>query len=237
MTKFTKITRQFLMTLMLTIPVSVSSAAELQSHDSIENAVHQHILKTIGTNSKNIEVQLNTLDSRLRLDACDHPLETLIRGTGAKVGRIAVAVKCNSPKPWKFFLGATVRQFGDVVVAKQGIPRGTVLSRNDVRLEQTELTNLRQGYFDNVDDVVNMVTKRTLVAGKTITPNSVNSKQLVSRGDKVTIRAVLSGLEVRMHGEALADGANGERIAVKNLNSQRIINAVVTSQGIVTVAM
>ncbi|MBL1294207.1 MAG: flagellar basal body P-ring formation protein FlgA [Thiotrichales bacterium] len=237
MTKNTKITYRFLTMLTLVLPLSVNSATTLQSHDSIEKAVYQHIIKKTGADNKNTEVQLNTLDPRLRLNACGHPLETSIRGAGAPLGRIAVAVKCSSPKPWKFYLGATVRQFDNIVVAKQGIPRGTVLSKNDIHLEKKELTNLRHGYFNSLDDVINMVAKRTLVGGKAITPNSVNRKQLISRGEKVTIRAILSGVEVRMYGEALADGANGERIAVKNLNSHRIINAVVTSQGIVTVTL
>ncbi|MBL1433318.1 MAG: flagella basal body P-ring formation protein FlgA [Gammaproteobacteria bacterium] len=221
----------------LIMPLGAYSANPLQSHESIEKAVHQHILTQIDGENANIEVELNQIDSRLSLQQCDQPLQTEVRGVGELRGRIAIAVKCSSPKAWKFYLGATVRQFGNIVVAKQGIPRGTVLSIPDVRLDYTELSQLRQGYYQNINDVVGMVAKRTLSADKAISPNAVNRKQLVNRGDKVTIRAILSGVEVRMVGEALADGANGERISVKNLNSNRIINAVVTSNGIVTVTL
>ena len=221
----------------LIMPLPAHADEKMQSHEAIENAVYRHINERISGNNTNIEIELSSIDKRLRLQQCDEPLETTVRGVGVLRGRIAVAVKCNSPKPWKFYLGATVRQFGNTVVAKQGIPRGTVLSRNDVRLHYTELTQLRQGYYQSIDDVIGMVAKRTLNAENPITPSAVNRKRLVNRGDKVTIRAVLAGIEVRMVGEALANGANGERISVKNLSSNRIINAVVISQGIVSVIL
>ena len=74
-------------------------------------------------------------------------------------------------------------------------------------------------------------------SGKIISPRAVNRRQLVNRGDKVIIKAVVEGIEVRMNGEAMGNGANGERISVKNLSSNRIINAVVTAQGIVSVIL
>ncbi len=231
--------------IMLSIPCLAHSSEQLQevqgvqSHASIEKAVFQHINEQLSSDGLDIdiEIELNQIDKRLRLQQCDQPLATTVRGAGKLRGRIAVAVKCSSPKPWKFYLGATVRQFGKIIVAKQGIPRGTVLSRNDIHLKYTELTQLRQGYYQHIDAIVGMVAKRTLSGGKPIGSHAVNRRQLINRGDKVTIRAVLAGIEVRMIGEALANGANGERISVKNLSSNRIIKAVVTSQGVVTVTL
>ncbi|MBL4852002.1 MAG: flagellar basal body P-ring formation protein FlgA [Gammaproteobacteria bacterium] len=229
--------------IMLSMPYLAHSSEQLQeaqgvqSHASIEKAVFQHINEQLSSDGLDIEIELNRVDKRLRLQQCDQPLATTVRGIGELRGRIAIAVKCSSPKPWKFYLGATVRQFGKIVVAKQGIPRGTVLSHSDIHLKYTELTQLRQGYYQHIDDIVGMVTKRTLSGGKPIGPHTVNRRQLVNRGDKVTIRAVLAGIEVRMVGEALANGANGERISVKNLSSDRIIKAVVTSQGVVSVRL
>ncbi len=221
----------------LAIPLATHSAEPLQSHESIEKAIYQHISQHIGDNTTNVEITLNPIDNRLRLRQCNKPLETTVRGVGELRGRIAVAVKCSSPKPWKFYLGATVRLFDNIVVAKRGIPRGAMLSGDDIHLQYTELTQLRQDYYQRIDDVIGMVTKRTLSKGKPIGPHAISSKRLVTRGDKVTIRAVLAGIEVRMHGEALSDGANGERISVKNISSNRIISAIVTSPGIVSVVL
>ncbi len=229
--------------IVLAIPCLAHSTEQLQevqgvqSHASIKKAVFQHINEQLNDDGLDIEIELNRIDKRLRLQQCDKPLATTVRGIGELRGRIAIAVKCSGPKPWKFYLGAMVRQFGNIVVAKQGIPRGTVLSHSDIHLKYTELTQLRQGYYEHIDDIVGMVTKRTLSGGKPIGPHAVNRRQLVNRGDRVTIRAVLAGIEVRMVGEALANGANGERISVKNLSSDRIIKAVVTSQGVVTVTL
>ena len=219
------------------MPLASVSATELQSHQSIKEAVSQYIRELAGDSGNDMKIELGSLDNRLRLPQCAEPMETTLRGTGELIGRIAIAVSCSRPKRWKFYLGAIVRQFGNTVVAKQGIPRGTVLSRDDLQLEYIELTQLHRGYYQQIKHVEGMVAKRALVAGKPIGPSAVNQKQLVTRGDKITIRAIFAGVEVRMHGEALADGANGERISVKNLSSDRIINAVVTAQGIVSVVL
>ena len=224
-------------TAILVMPINTALATSLQSPASIKNAVSDYILGQIGEGKNDFEIELDSIDNRLRLQQCSAPLDTTVRGRGALRGRIAIAVSCTQPKRWKFYLGATVREFGNVVVSKQGIPRTTVLSVDDVELKYQELTPLRQGYYSSIDDIAGMVAKRTLLAGKPITPRALNRRQLVNRGDKVTIRATVSGIEVRMSGEALANGANGERISVKNLSSNRIINAVVTAQGIVSIVL
>jgi flagella basal body P-ring formation protein FlgA len=57
----------------------------------------------------------------------------------------------------------------------------------------------------------------------------------VSKGDQVVISARNSGLNVRMPGEALSNGAPGEQIRVRNLGSHRIIKARISGPGQVEV--
>jgi flagella basal body P-ring formation protein FlgA len=58
---------------------------------------------------------------------------------------------------------------------------------------------------------------------------------LVKRGSKVEIIANFDGLDVRMRGEALADGGRGDRIRVKNLSSGRVVTGTVSGSGVVHV--
>ena len=210
---------------------------QYQSKESITQAVSVYLQDHIGGKGNQIEIELNSIDDRLRLIQCKAPLDIDLRSPTTKRGRVAIAVSCSEPKRWKFYLGAMVREYGKAIIAKASIPRNTVLSAADVELKDIELTNLHQGYYESIDDIVGMVTKRILASGKIISPRAVNRRQLVNRGDKVIIKAVVEGIEVRMNGEAMANGANGERISVKNLSSNRIINAVVTAQGIVSVIL
>jgi flagella basal body P-ring formation protein FlgA len=58
---------------------------------------------------------------------------------------------------------------------------------------------------------------------------------LVKRGDTVTITTSNPNLAIAMQGTALMDGAQGQRIRVKNTTSNRVISGVVTKAGVVSV--
>lgn len=222
--------------LICTLPFS-ARATELQDPQSIRAAVDRFVSEHVSNTAEKIEVEINDLDKRLRLPRCGQALEPFMSNPKELRGRIAVGVRCNGPKPWKLYVGAYVRHYGDLLVAKQALPRGAVLTAADLKVERAELTQLHQGYYQTMADAIGMVTKRSLAAGKAITPDAVDSKRLVQRGDRVTIEAKYGGIEVRMRGEAMRDGSNGERISVKNLSSERIIEGIVTSQGVVSVVM
>ena len=70
-----------------------------------------------------------------------------------------------------------------------------------------------------------------------MTPRVLEAPRLVRRGERVTITARADGIDVRMAGKALMDGTAGERIRVRNINSDRVIEATVASPGMVEVQM
>jgi flagella basal body P-ring formation protein FlgA len=59
----------------------------------------------------------------------------------------------------------------------------------------------------------------------------VESQKLVKRGQQVVLLAQTSSIIVKMSGKAMADGAAGEKIKVKNLSSDRVIEGIVTENG------
>jgi flagella basal body P-ring formation protein FlgA len=59
--------------------------------------------------------------------------------------------------------------------------------------------------------------------------------KIIKRGERVMITAAKSGIGIRMNGIAQSDGNRGQVIRVKNQNSERVINAIVTGIGEVTV--
>jgi flagella basal body P-ring formation protein FlgA len=65
----------------------------------------------------------------------------------------------------------------------------------------------------------------------------VKASAAIRKGDSVVIRAVAGSLVVRMKGLALQEGAVGKQIQVRNVQSRRIIRAIVTGPGQVEVPM
>ena len=68
-------------------------------------------------------------------------------------------------------------------------------------------------------------------------PLHLQQAEVVSKGDQVVISAASASINVRMPGEALANGAPGEQIRVRNLSSSRVIRARVKAPGQVQVDM
>jgi flagella basal body P-ring formation protein FlgA len=59
--------------------------------------------------------------------------------------------------------------------------------------------------------------------------------QHVERGAAVTMIYAADGLSLTLRAKALASGAQGDVIAVQNLQSKRVVNAVVSGPSQVTV--
>jgi flagellar basal body P-ring formation protein FlgA len=58
---------------------------------------------------------------------------------------------------------------------------------------------------------------------------------LVRRGDPVMMQLHSANFVIRASGRALSNGAAGERVAVENLTSKRVVHGIVTDDGRVTV--
>lgn len=213
-------------------------ASGIQSLDSIREAVRTFLLEEAAEEAQqDLQVTVGQLDPRLRLQACDTPLETFFLRGGRRIGNVTVGVECNGTKPWSLYVQAKVQMMADVVVARRPLPRGSVITLDDVALEKRDLSQLNAGYLTDLERVVGMTLKHAVRAGLALTPTLVDAPVAIRRGQTVTILARQGGLEVRMEGEALADGAVGELIRVRNRSSELAIQAEVIAPGVVQVRM
>jgi flagella basal body P-ring formation protein FlgA len=105
------------------------------------------------------------------------------------------------------------------------------LKQSDLELSKTNISRLNRGYFTDLKEVVGMQLKRRFRRGEIITPHMVKAPKIVKRGDIVPLVAKKDRFYVKMKGKALMNGAEGERIRVKNLSSSRIIEGKVQKNG------
>lgn len=213
-------------------------AAPFQDHASIRQTAEQFISDLVQANyGQTPEVHASKLDARLRLSRCDEPLEAFQPPGGKTIGNITVGVRCNSAKSWSLYVPVKVSIYDKVVAAARPLARGDIINSGDVKLVERDLAQLQSGYFSDPDEVSGMEVTRTISLDAALTNNLVKSPLQVRRGQQVILVANSGGLEVRMSGEALADGAAGDRIKVRNLSSKRVVDGTVTSATTVLVAM
>jgi len=86
-----------------------------------------------------------------------------------------------------------------------------------------------------MENLIGKQLKRRLPQNRIVKANYVKAQTLVKRGEIVNIVAKNSGYSVKMSGTAMSSGAKGERIQVKNLSSQRVIEGTVIETGIVSI--
>lgn len=214
------------------------SAAELQTTSSIRDAAARFLrAHQPHVSGGNLQVTVDDLDPRLRLPRCPVPLQTFLPPGGKSLGNTSVGVRCTGARPWTIYVPARVALYGKVLVAARALPRGTPLGAGDFRLARRDLNSLAYGYVTNPKNVLGKRARRLIPAGAALTPETLESPPLVRRGQQVTLLAQVGGLEVRMAGTALADGADGVDIKVRNLSSKRVVEGTVVAAGVVRVRL
>jgi flagella basal body P-ring formation protein FlgA len=208
-------------------------ASEYQSHDSIQDAAKYHVLDALDDDAAGVTATSGRLDSRLRLAQCNQPLDTFTPYGRKNSHRVTVGVRCNGSVSWTLFVPVTLTDERMVVVANRQLPRGTIVTADDIKLEIRDVARLHKGYMTKTNQVLGKKLKRSVQNSAIMNPSQLTIQHAVKKGSQVTILAQIGLLQVRMPGKALGNGAIGERIKVENNSSSRQIEVTVISPGIV----
>lgn len=204
----------------------------------IESSVKEFIVDE-QADAEGINVQVNSLDKRLRLKACDNPLETFWSPGSRKLGRVTVQVLCDYPHPWRIHVQATVSLEGSVWVLAKGVRRGEMLNRSVLKEETVTVGGNNSSYRNVVDPVVNIEPwlgyefSQRVRAGSVLTEAMLAPATVINKGEAVLITYETAGLQLQTKGVALSDGARGRFVRVKNISSGNTIDAVVVDRGLV----
>lgn len=129
---------------------------------------------------------------------------------------------------------AGLSAIGPVVAANADLPRGTIITPDDLQLVERELGDLRSPFF-HPDELVGRVVTRNLRRGDVLGDNMVEIPPAVKRGDVVSISIQRGPLALTALGVARRDGKPGESIPVRNNDSQRDVLCRVLGPGNVRV--
>ncbi|NOX92378.1 MAG: flagellar basal body P-ring formation protein FlgA [Gammaproteobacteria bacterium] len=220
--------------LLMTPVIAANQSTEILRQSVLDFLQIQTAKRATG---QDIEISVGRIDPRLKLVACQKT-PTAFLAAGAKLqGKLTVGLRCVDPKPWTVYVPAQIKIFADVIATAQPLLRGNEISAADIIFVRQEISQLRSGYFTKTNAVIGKILTRNLAAGHAITPKRIKAAILVRRGEKVTIVATVGMLKVKGKGKALKDAARGELVSVRNSQSKRIIQGIVTKPGTVNVQM
>ncbi|MFM7272813.1 MAG: flagellar basal body P-ring formation chaperone FlgA [Gammaproteobacteria bacterium] len=194
-------------------------------------AVEQKLAESgVARGARRSEVEAGAIDSRLALGSCATP-PTVDVDLSRLSSRLNARVRCAGPSPWSLYIPVTLRIYRDVVVADRALPRGTILSASDLRVEERDSLAANQPVLERIEDAVGQGLRRPLAPNTILGPAALESPVLVRRGERITVSVRSGGISVSTVAEALRDGRKGERIQARNLQSRRTIDLTFTGAG------
>jgi flagella basal body P-ring formation protein FlgA len=213
------------------------AAAPVQDHQSIQEAARRHVLKQLSNTREGVTLSVGRLDSRLQLARCKTPLKTFSPPGKRRSAKQTIGVRCSGEQPWTLYVPVTVRVQKMVLVASRGLPRGSIIGADDIRIEERDIKRLHRGYLSDPERVLGKTLKRTVQENSVILPGQVALPRAIKRGSEVVILGTSGALTVRMTGKALASGSKGDRIRVLNKSSKRKVEAIIIAPGVVQVTL
>jgi flagellar basal body P-ring formation protein FlgA len=128
-----------------------------------------------------------------------------------------------------------VRVRARVMQMAKAVPYGAVLRAEDLGEAVCDIEDGRTDYVRDAGEAVGLSAKRALLPGDLLNRAWLKEDPLVRSGSTVRCLEQSGGLRVETLARALQSGKLGDRIRVRNIDSDRTITAVVTGQGEVRV--
>lgn len=101
-----------------------------------------------------------------------------------------------------------------VAVASERIQRGTVLTRDHIRLENRKLFRHHRGFYTDLTSLEGQLTTQVIPLGRVMGPGMIKNNPDVRRGEAVSVCILRGNVTLTMEGFAREDGYNGQRLRV-----------------------
>lgn len=129
----------------------------------------------------------------------------------------------------------TAQETHQAAVLTRAVARGEVLRDSDVALERRPKHEVQADAVRDPAAAIGMALQHTLRPGQVIRSTDLTRPQLVKRAEPVMIVYEVPGISLTARGKAEENGSLGDTVNVLNVQSKRVIQAVVSGPGRVTV--
>ncbi|WP_249979041.1 flagellar basal body P-ring formation chaperone FlgA [Vreelandella olivaria] len=200
-----------------------------QANDqALVEAVHQFLYQE--SQAVGQEVLIDISPPSPHLPTCIEPEPFFPNANQSPIGRVSVGVRCGENRRQVRYIQAQIDIIGSYMVASRDINRGTVITSDMLSQREGNLGDLAAQALTSQEEIIGMVAQRPIRSGSTFQAHFLQAPHLVERGQRVTVIAEGAGFRVSREGEALENGAQGERIRVR-FDTREIVSARVTGQG------
>jgi flagella basal body P-ring formation protein FlgA len=212
-------------------------AAEYQSLASIRMQTESFIANYPYESPYPPRFQISKLDSRLRLKVCPEALAVDFVRQDIALGNTAILVRCPIESGWKIHLPVRIDVFEDVIVTAKPLLKGQNIDTSAVTFQKHNIALLRNGYYVKNSRFEQLQARRNLKRGAVLTPKNLSPRLMVRSGQQVTLVLDYNGLQIKSTGTALKSATLGQVVKVRNSQSLRVVEGIVSGEALVRVSI
>ena len=116
-----------------------------------------------------------------------------------------------------------------IVALAKNISKGQVLSQDDFVLIDRPETKFH-GAFSEIKEVIGRKAKVSLASGTVVKARHLETVYLINKEDTVLVIAQNNKLIITTSAKALEEGQLGDMISIENINSKKVLKAIITGR-------
>lgn len=183
-----------------------------------------------------VEVELGTLDPRLKLAPCGRIEPYLPAGT-RPWGRSRIGLRClEGPTRWNVHLPITVRVFAPAPVLRESLPAGTELTAEHFSEQEVDWAERPAAPVADTAALLGRTLTRATAAGQALREADLARKLWFAAGDRVKVVAAGPGFRIGTEGQALTRGLDGQPVRVRT-EAGRVLTGIAVGDREVEVAL
>jgi flagellar basal body P-ring formation protein FlgA len=215
----------------------LSNPSNLQDLRQLEALAQAEAARQLPPLTAHERLVAGPIEDHVRLEHCGQAVKPGVSPGQHMRDRILVELKCTGLPAWHIYVPVRVVGTTQVTLAARAIVAGTVLTPQDLTVDQRDAPGLPPGYLDDPSVAVGLTATRPISSGAVITNQLLAGSKAVQRGQIVTLLADAGSMSISMQGRALTDGLINQRVKVENLSSGKVVEGIARSQQVVEIIL
>lgn len=214
--------------------VVVERASQVITKREIEELLQQRHVENGGDPSSRALVSNRTVRLHLPIDETNLGAQALgveQMSVDASSGRFTAVMAWGNGADERIRLAGRVERMTQVPMLADRVMRGEVIGEADIVWQSLPEARLSRTSVTDASQIIGMAAKRSLAPGAPIAASDLRRPLLVNRGETVTMTLHTPMMQLTAKGRALQHGSQGDIIRISNLQTNTVIDAVVTGPG------
>jgi flagella basal body P-ring formation protein FlgA len=219
--------------------VRIRRRGQAISHERLREAAEKILHEQF--DGSRIEARIVRLDLPEKIDVPVGKIDIRANASGIRnlfaPFALSIEIRVSDAVVRRFSANVEIEAFAEVLVAARDLsPDDSKIGERDVRLEKRRLEKPLAAYLRETEKLRGIKLIKNLASGAELTADSFVAGVVVRSGDLVRIVGQSGKLQIAVNGEARTSGKIGDRIAVKNSQSNQIVQATIVEEGTVRVS-